>query len=670
MLREKGLHAVVSLTTGGADREFFTCLEAIRQNSGPSPVSISLAVSEAAPADTFRHFRDYAETHGLPLRVGDKPAELIHDSLISRPHGSDVLLLDARVLIDVPSLRAMRDVFCRDEMIGFAAPRSNAATIAQFPRGTDLESAPRNRAETIFRQFSVLLPKIHFIPAPTSDCLLVRAEVLDEFGPLNSELSAGAELELVVRANRCGYGAVLVNQAYAWRADPNDARQEWIAAVQAVGLRYPELQTHLDAYASGPLYEADRVLSGLVPEVGGRASVLFDFSSLAPYHNGTFEAARRILETAARQWEDRFRIVVMCSDEAARFHHLTDVPQVQIVPIGYERPCSVAFRFGQPFATKHVRGMARAAPINIWTMLDTIAWDCMYLRRPDLEVIWAGALEHGDAIIYISEAAKEQFHNRFRLRPGLHETVIRLSLDLGDYGLPEQRNKSGSSLLLIGNSFEHKRIDETAATLAAAFPHAKIVCVGGKSEDYGNVQFYESGQLPEGLVKQLFQDASVVIFPSTHEGFGLPVLWGLGSRRPVIARSIRATRELAVQLQHPANLRLYSSTSHLVELLRSGFPEWHTESFSSTHNWNAVAAQIRNVIEHLLRRPDAGIQYQEVLVPRIRYSQGGFSNRENRELAYRVADLENSLSWRLTRPLRMLADVYLGLRKRVKGRES
>jgi glycosyltransferase involved in cell wall biosynthesis len=626
-----------------------------------------LVGSEELPAEISRELKAYQDVSGERSSViaqKGKPVELINAAMKTRPKGSNVLLLDSRVLVNPRSVRTMADVLAADEMVGFAAPRSNVPTVAQLPLLEELEQLDKGEAESAVDRLSRLLPEMHFVPAPPCDCLLIRSEILDEFGDLNSERVYGAELDLVLRANRGGYGAVLANQAYAWRADPADARREWLAALEEIDSAYPELRKHVDAYSSGPLYEADRVLSGFVPEEGGRRRVLFDFSSLAPYHNGTFEAACRILESAAPQWRSRFQIYTMCSPEAIRFHRLDKIPGVQFVPAGYERPCAAAFRFGQPFTAEHVRSMARAAPVNVWAMLDSIAWDCMYLRRAGLEEIWAGALEYGDAVIYISESARTQFHKRFRVRHGCYEKVIHLSLDTRDYPGTETAGKRGNFLLVVGNSFAHKRVVETAAALAEAFPEMPIVCLGGNGGNYSNVRFYESGQLSDSLVDDLFREASAVIFPSLHEGFGLPILRGLAARTPVIARSIPSTREVAAQLNYPDNLILYSTTSELIELLRPGIPAWRAETILNDHNWDAVAGQIGAVIEHVLQEAERCAWYEEILVPRIRYSQGGFSDKET---ADRVKELENSLSWRITRPLRKMADVCFGLRKRGSG---
>jgi glycosyltransferase involved in cell wall biosynthesis len=587
--------------------------------------------------------------------------ELINTGMTSRPASSNVLLLDPRVLIRPQSVQAMAAAVMAGDMTGFAAPRSNMPTIAQFPRGDagdDLEWATAERA---FRNLSNLLPEVHFVPAPPCDCLLIKGDVIDEFGFLDTRVrgSRVAELDLILRANRCGYGAVLVNQAYAWRADAAVAGREWSEAVEAIASRYPELRLHSGEYRSGPRHEADRVLGGFVAEQDGRRTVLFDLSNFEPYHNGTFEAGRHILESAARDWKDRFRILVKASPEALRFHRLDELTDVQSVPLNYDRPCAVAFRFGQPFLPEHIQAMAAAAPINIWTMLDTIAWDCMYLRRPDLEEIWAGVLEYGDAAIYISEAVKRQFHGRFRVRSSLHESVVHLSLDPAEYcdgGIGASR---GEHLLVVGNSFAHKRVAETADALSSAFPDRTIVCLAGEGKDCQNVRFYRSGELDDRFVDDLFRKASVVIFPSTHEGFGLPILRGLAWKKPVVARSIPATREVASELRS-ANLLLYTSTPDLVRLLRSGFPVWQRETISNRFNWSMAAARIGAVIDEVVSKPPDSRHYEEVLLPRLQYCRGGFSNKQN---ARRVTELESSVSWRITRPLRMLVDVYLRFRK-------
>ena len=59
------------------------------------------------------------------------------------------------------------------------------------------------------------------------------------------------------------------------------------------GQRYPEYAGGLAKYFESPHYQAEQMLAGLLPDSQGRLDVLFDFSSVGAYHNGTFEHANR-----------------------------------------------------------------------------------------------------------------------------------------------------------------------------------------------------------------------------------------------------------------------------------------------------------------------------------------------------------------------------------------
>jgi glycosyltransferase involved in cell wall biosynthesis len=659
------IHVIVPIVAEGTAPALFEMLDAIRQPDSDLLVSVSLSIAESVAPEALRLVRASENSlHFSVTKPGSTVTELCNKGLAVRPLGADVLLLDPAVKITAASIRYMADVLHLDDMIGFVGPRSNVPALAQFPRHSEADHPDRSSAEKLFGALSPLLPRFHFVPAPPCDCVVIRAEVLDEFGLLDCKLPDGrsAILDLFLRANRCGFAAVLANRAYAWRANPAEAAREWRQAVERNGASYPELRSQIDAYRQGPQHEADRLLTGLVPEQDGRRRILFDLSNFTARHNGTFHAARQILASAAQQWKSRFRILAMSTCEARHFHRLEDIGGIEFVGLEYDQPCAAAFRFGQPFAREHVQRMGRAAPVNVWGMLDTIAWDCLYLRRLDLEEIWLEVLEYSDAVIFISEAVERQFHLRFRARPSLRQQVIYPSLNGKDYGTAESAESPGSYLLIIGNAFAHKRVRETAAAVSAALPDLEIVCIGSKGPAVPHLRFYESGNLTEATIHQLLNGARAVIFPSTHEGFGLPVLQGLAHGKPVIARSLPATRELCDRLGGPANLLLYSSTPDLLNLLRDGVPKWEPETLASEHDWDAAGEQIAVLLDTSI----SDVRYEEVLVPRIRslHRKRVLGAPEPGELAQRVADLENSLSWRITRPLRTVAGVLLWLRAR------
>jgi len=614
----------------------------------------------------------------------------------------DVLLLNSNTLVYPGAVSEIRRVAYCDPMIGFVSPRSNNGGVCSLPDLEEYRQLPPGESRRIFNLLSPHLPEWHFVPAGAGFCLFVKLEILKEFGyfdeSYNLNYGAGADLivtDLIMRANRCGFRAALANRAFVYHAcersfsssgSPKQAQEEVNAA--KLNERYPEYVPSVQKYIDGSHYQAERLLATLIPDRGGRVDLVFDLSNLGPVHNGTFEAVKQILLRAEKSWSSLFNLYVMASPEAVRFHGLDCVEHVFIVPPGTTRTFAVAFRFGQPFETDQLIRMGRVGLINVYAMLDPIAIDCLYLNRGNLDLNWAAVFQHADGVLYISDFVAEEFRRRFPLRKGLRELVAYLSLDYKDYVDSSAISQPGNYLLVIGNAFAHKRVPATVDALAQAFPTDKIVALGLPGDDRRNVIAYPSGGLTEEQMERLWRGASVVIFPSLYEGFGLPVLKGLAHRKPMLARSIPAIRAIQKKLNADENLILYSSNDELVETLRRGFPVWkeNTHSESSGEGWDIVADRIGGFLRDTLE----ALSFSEVLVPRLDYlrlvqraesAQGtaevqpvtevwearlrelsGCVEQLKTQVLERDQDIKEihaSWSWRLSSPIRMIGAVVL-----------
>jgi hypothetical protein len=184
-----------------------------------------------------------------------------------------------------------------------------------------------------------------------------------------------------------------------------------------------------------------------------------------------------------------------------------------------------------------------------------------------------------------------------------------------------------------------------------------------------------------------------VVFPSHYEGFGIPVVESLAYAKPVLARSIPVVRELREKLAARENLILYGSTRELVERLSEGFPKWQEAAVernaSGAISWNSGTAEIGEFLWSLL----GSWSFRDHLLPRLAYmrvledhrrelegpapgttarsADGEKSLKKSvdpqvveelkavlRDKELRVAELENSLSWKITGPLRTLGTIY------------
>jgi GT2 family glycosyltransferase len=596
--------------------------------------------------------------------------------------GHDVIILNSDTIIYPGALSEMQDVAYLDSMIGFVSPRSNNATICSLPHQDQYRALPPAESYAIFRELHVHLPRFQFVPVAVGFCLFIKWEILKEFGLFDERYGQGyhEENDLMMRANRCGYRAALANRAWVYHvgevsfssSQSPKAIQEG-RNVRLLNERFPEYQPSIRRYFNSDRYEAERLLPGLLCDRNGRLDLLFDFSNLGPYHNGTFVVCKKILERAGQLWS-QFNIYVMVSDEARRFHELDQLHGVYFVPLNVQRKFAIGFRFGQPFASQQMSRLSSLAAVNIYGMLDPIALDCLYLNeanQDDLETLWSAVFEHADGVVYISDVVCELFRRRFRRRDGLRELVAYPSLDIQDYKscldscrVPERH------ILVIGNKFEHKRISVTVDALSHAFPRDKIVVVGTEQAARQNVLFLGSGYLNSKEMHEVFSGSRFVVFPSLYEGFGFPALEGLAYEKPVLARSIPVMRAIQQKLGKPDNLILFSSTGELIELLRQGFPAWRgqcqNKASEPVENWNSTALRIGEFLEESIRSLD----FENVLLPRIckmhllgqpADATGDVMVRLGAQevLAAEIEKIYASWSWKLTSPMRWLGAKYL-----------
>src|ERR1017187_1905304 len=353
----------------------------------------------------------------------------------------DIVLLNSDTVVFPATIAEMKRVAYLDPMIGFVGARSNNSSICSLPQQSESRTPSPEDAYRSFRALARYLPDFHFLPTAAGFCLYINAKGLGELGLFDEAYGEvySEENDLIMRANRGGYRAALANHAFVYHIGEasfsvSDSPKAMLEKKNAELLnpRYPEYSASLSDYFASAHYEAERMLTALLPDSQGRLELVFDFSSACARYNGTVGAAKRTLSHAVESWRQYFNISVMVSDEALQFHELDQLPRVHYVSPETTRVFAVAFRFGQPFAVEPLQRMSRVGVLNVYSMLDPIAFDCLYLNR-DLRTIWGTVFDHADGVISIRELVGEQFRRRFRLNPMLKEMVAYLSLDLSDY---------------------------------------------------------------------------------------------------------------------------------------------------------------------------------------------------------------------------------------------
>jgi glycosyltransferase involved in cell wall biosynthesis len=61
-----------------------------------------------------------------------------------------------------------------------------------------------------------------------------------------------------------------------------------------------------------------------------------------------------------------------------------------------------------------------------------------------------------------------------------------------------------------------------------------------------NIQYSSKGHIAYGEVIQAYKDSDLVVFASTYEGFGMPIIEAQAIGKPVITSNIGAMKEVAL----------------------------------------------------------------------------------------------------------------------------
>jgi glycosyltransferase involved in cell wall biosynthesis len=117
----------------------------------------------------------------------------------------------------------------------------------------------------------------------------------------------------------------------------------------------------------------------------------------------------------------------------------------------------------------------------------------------------------------------------------------------------------GGYLLHVGRIIPRKNVEKLIGAfdmLAARFEDLQLLLVGGNgygSEDVtrriaaspNRARIHQVGWISDEELRLLYASASVLVFPSRHEGFGLPVLEAMACGVPVVASKEAARVDVA-----------------------------------------------------------------------------------------------------------------------------
>ena len=549
--------------------------------------------------------------------------------------GMDLLLLNSDTVVAPGALSEMVRVSRLDPMIGFVNPRSNNATLATLPYQDRFRHVAPAEAEAGWRALAQRMPPLSYVPTAVGFCLLIRWGILAEFGGFDEIYGRGynEENDLIMRAGRRGYRAVLANHAFVWHEGSSSfGRNADTVALEARNrdillARYPEYVRLTEDYFASPEQQAERLLGALLPGPDGRIDVALDFSTFTSAHNGTSIAGEQLLAAASELWGDRYRLHVLATEQVYDFHDYGRYGAPRCDPHGPE-VFGAIFRVGQPFDWNTLECLIlKTATLGVF-MLDTISMDCAELTSQALSRYWSFVLEQVDLLAVTSELTGAQIERRLPIGADVLRLQSLHSLDLADYILPADGDAAPAPagfVFVVGNHFWHKEVAATVNALAEADPQRTVVVLAGPKEevppvdngryaptglkDYPNVLRLRAGELSHAEIGAVYRDASAIVFPSHYEGFGIPLLNALAARKPVLIRPLPVFAEMVDRIGEDPNIHVFQTTAELVRLLDAPLA-WrdHGAITGLTGDARRAARDVGDALDKMI----AGARYERI----------------------------------------------------------
>lgn len=478
---------------------------------------------------------------------------------------NDILLLNSDTQITEGALLEMREVLNSAEHHGVVCPRSNDATIASLPF---LKVSPGTyntieRTKEVFNALYKDLPRYYISPVSVGFCFLTKRTLIQNYGLFDEIFGRGynEENDYCIRINELGFSSLIANHALVFHVGGASFGAEIKSELDAINgkilnERYPYYPHGVAQFIEHGYTAIDRFSDLICKAAGTQPKILIDLNHVSLVMNGSTRNALSFLDLLGSfSQEERSQITIAAQPEAIDEFSLEKYG-IRVVPyLELNELFDVGVSIAPVTTLRQLYTLNRFCAKWVVIHLDIITLRAMYLdvQVPHKSLIIRKGLKLADKVIAISKSTvndtisyfqdPELFGDRTSVILQGAEDQFFESTPVRDSSLPEP-----GYVLLLGNAFMHKQTKPALEVLSNS--GLRTVCLSGldHQDNFPDVSFIESGTQSDETILSLMDGASVIVFPSVYEGFGLPLVEASARNVPIIAFDTETTREVIASL--------------------------------------------------------------------------------------------------------------------------
>jgi GT2 family glycosyltransferase/glycosyltransferase involved in cell wall biosynthesis len=582
---------VVCIPVYGAAELFVECLTSALAHTPPDvPILIG---DDASPdpaihafvtslADQLQHELIYMRqpsNRGFPGNV---------NAMFAAAAPADVVVLNSDCVVAAGWLEGLQRAASSDALVATASALTNHGTILSVPHRNSprpglVQDQDVTRAAAAVREQALrLYPRL---PTAIGHCVYVRRRALDLVGDFDLAFSPGYGEEVDFSQRCLLHGLVHVaaddvfvlhhaGGSFSEDGKANPAQEEHERIIDA---RYPYYQRAQSAAATTSFGRLPRAIGSAKRAISGSA-VTIDGRCLGPVVTGTQVHTLQLIRALEASRQVGVRVIVPPDLGAYASGELRARPRVQLIPHAEVRPgmdkTDVAHRPFQVSNAEDLFILRCAGERQVITHQDLIAYRNPgyfpgYPQWERYQRLTRRALALADYVVFFSHHAAQDALREDLIDPG-RVRVVYIGVDhakpRGDHtkmpvglgGRPEK-----PFLLCLGTDFRHKnrtfalRLLEALrddqgwnGTLILAGPRVSIGSSAGEEAAYLATRPDLAGAvstLPavgEEEKAWLLEHCAAVLYPTTHEGFGLMPFEAADHDRPCLFASHTALAEI------------------------------------------------------------------------------------------------------------------------------